>query len=122
MRAISCTLNRVFKNLSEELQAIRDDLFTSHIFLSLKYHECISTMFLLLLVWLFVLMSVNNNPNLRTVVSMISRLTCPDTCSTYSFDSAIATEFALEILLRSIITESCDNESLESIASDVGIF
>jgi hypothetical protein len=39
--------------------------FTSHIFLSLIDHKCVTTVLLLLFVWFFILVRVNNDPNLR---------------------------------------------------------
>lgn len=43
---------------------------TSHVFLSLVDNKCISAMLLLLLIWLFVLVSVDNYPDLRELVSL----------------------------------------------------
>jgi hypothetical protein len=42
--------------------------------------------------------------------------------ATYSFNGPESTELALEILFRSIIAKSCNNQGLEGISTDIRIF
>lgn len=96
---------------------------TSHVFLTLKYHETISSVGLLLLVRSLVGMVICNDPNLAS---------CQYTCrgleeyfmsvyATYTFDGPKAAELLFKITLLGIIAEAGNNQCFERIAADVTI-
>lgn len=75
-------------------------------------------MLLLLLIGLLVLMCVGHYADLQILsVNMHNELKL-----THSLNRSEPAEFALKILLRSIIAKPCNNECLKGIASDIGIF
>ena len=94
--------------------------FTSHVFLSFVDYERISTMLLLFLFGFFILMCIGNNPDLQRDVSVRTKKNSYR--ETYSLNGSKSTEFALKILLRGIVAQSCNNEGLESIAANIWIF
>jgi hypothetical protein len=93
-------------------------LFTSHVFLSLIDHKCITTVLFLLLVWFFSLVSIRDNSDLKTWLACIFEV---DIDIIYSFNRTKSTKFGFQVLLSGVIAKPGNNQGLESISSNVRI-
>jgi hypothetical protein len=95
------------------------NMFTSHVFFPLKYHECITAMLLLLLIGLLVRMRIGNDPYLKIISHENSGV---QSRCTYALDRTKSAKFTLQVLLGRIVAQPCDNQSLKCITANIRIF
>ena len=100
-------------------------MFTFGVPLAFEDDEGVASMRLLQLTRLLIGMGISNNANLGSQVLASNEPTVVGWSAawiSYPFNGTEATEFSLQILFCGTVVESRDNESLESIATNVRVF